>query len=223
MINLSKRLKCIASMVDEGSILADVGCDHALLDIFLLQNNIIRKAIACDITNGALDQARKNVKLYNVKNIDIRLSDGFDKINKEDNINLIVMSGLGDTKIINILKKGKSKLADVDTMIIQSNVGVEKIRRYLTKNGYFIHNEILIKEKDIIYTIIKFKKGYVKYSKKELKYGPILLERKDELFNELLNNIIKSNEKIIKKIPRSKTLKIIKLIITNKKIKRILK
>lgn len=223
MINLSKRLKCIADMVDDDSIIADIGCDHALLDIYLLQNKKIKKSIACDITKGALDQARRNVKLNNVNNIDLRIADGLDNIKKDDNINLIVMSGLGDSKIINILEKDRSKLEDVDTIIIQSNVGVDKIRKYLTNIGYFIFDEELIKERNIIYTIIKFKKGYKKYNKNELKYGPVLLNKKNELFRELLINLIKRNERIISKIPKSKIIKKIKLRIKNKKIKRLLK
>lgn len=223
MINLSKRLKCIADMVDDDSILADIGCDHALLDIYLLQSKKIKKAVACDITEGALNQAMKNVMLNNVKNIDLRLADGLSDIKKEDNINLIVMSGLGDTKIINILEKDKDKLKNVDTIIIQSNVGVDKIRKYLTSVGYFIFNEKLIKERNIIYTVIKFKKGSKKYNKTELEYGPILLNNKNELFNELLTNLIKTNERVIDKIPKSKFIKKIKLRLKNKYIKRILK
>ena len=42
MINLSKRLSKIACMVKENSVIADIGCDHALLDIYLLKNNIIK-------------------------------------------------------------------------------------------------------------------------------------------------------------------------------------
>ena len=73
MIKLSKRLSEIADMINNKNVLLDVGCDHALLDIYLLQNKKIKKAIACDITKGALNQAEKNIKLYNVKNIETRL------------------------------------------------------------------------------------------------------------------------------------------------------
>ena len=36
-IKLSKRLNEIAKLVNKDSILADVGCDHALLDIYLVK------------------------------------------------------------------------------------------------------------------------------------------------------------------------------------------
>ena len=147
MIKLSKRLKVIADMVDNTNVLADIGCDHALLDIYLLNNNIIKKSIACDITEGALKQAKINIKKYNVKNIETRLSDGLNEITYEDKIDTIVMSGLGDYKIINILNNNLEKLKNVSEIIIQSNTGVKNIREYMQSINYNILDEKLIKDK----------------------------------------------------------------------------
>ena len=63
-IKLSDRLQTIADMVKKGSRIIDVGCDHAFLDIYLVKNNIVKKAIASDITKGAINQAIKNVNDY---------------------------------------------------------------------------------------------------------------------------------------------------------------
>ena len=60
-IKLSKRLSAIASFVLNNAVIADIGCDHALLDIYLSKNNIIKKSFAIDITKGALNQADKNI------------------------------------------------------------------------------------------------------------------------------------------------------------------
>ena len=60
-IKLSKRLNAIASMITNTKYLADIGCDHALLDIYLIKQKIIEKSIACDITEGALNQAKKTL------------------------------------------------------------------------------------------------------------------------------------------------------------------
>lgn len=222
-IKLSKRLECIADMVDNSSVIADIGCDHALLDIYLSQKKIIKKSIACDITIGALDQAKKNISINNIKNIDTRLGDGLEPINDDDNIDTIVMSGLGDQKIINVLDNNKNKLKSVNSIIIQSNTGIYNIRKYLTSIGYFIENEKLIKERNIIYVVIKFSKGNNKYTKKELMYGPLLLKNKDNLFNELLINKINKNNYILRKLPNNKIIKKIVLKLRNLSIKSMLK
>ena len=103
-INISKRLLKIASMVDKKSRIIDVGCDHALLDIYLSLNGLEGKIIASDITIGAVNQAKKNVSLYKTSNVEVRKGDGLSTIKKSDNINTIIMSGLGNQKIISILK-----------------------------------------------------------------------------------------------------------------------
>ena len=53
MIRLSKRLKCIASYVSDGMNIVDIGCDHALLDIYLCQVKKDIKIIASDINQNA--------------------------------------------------------------------------------------------------------------------------------------------------------------------------
>ena len=219
-IKLSKRLSVIASFVPDNAVIADIGCDHALLDIYLSKKNIIKKSFAIDITKGALNQADKNIKLYNAKNIETRLSDGFEKIDIKDNVDTVIMSGLGDAKIVAILKEAEEKLDKVNNIIIQSNVGVSNIRAYLTCNGYYIDNEKLVKENNIIYTVISFKKGCKKYTKKEIEYGPVLLKNKDELFNELKINKISKNNYVINKLPKNKLIKKISLKINNYKLKK---
>ncbi len=219
-LKLSKRLTLIASFVDKNARIIDVGCDHALLDIYLIQNKIIKSAIASDVREGALTQAYKNVKKYNITGIDLRLSDGLDDLKKEDKVNLITIAGLGDKKIINILKNNKNKLKNINTMIIQSNTNPWKIRRYLSDLGYMIKDEVQTEENGIIYTIIKFTKNKKNYSKKEIFFGPILLKKKDDIFNKYLQNMIDKNNSILKKIPKKMFLKRIKLKILNIKIKK---
>lgn len=219
-IKLSKRLSAIASFVPDNAVIADIGCDHALLDIYLSKKNIIKKSFAIDITKGALNQADKNIKLYNAKNIETRLSDGFEKIDIKDNVDTVIMSGLGDAKIVAILKEAEKKLDKVNNIIIQSNVGVSHIRTYLTCSGYYIDNEKLVKENNIIYTVISFKKGCKSYTKKEIEYGPVLLKNKDELFNELIINKISKNNYVINKLPKNKLIKKISLKINNYKLKK---
>ena len=214
-INLSKRLLAIANMVDKGSCLLDVGCDHALLDIYLLQNKIIKKSIAADITIGALNQAKKNISLSNVSNVETRLGDGLDILYENDSVDTLVISGLGNQKITSILYDNKKKLSNINTLIIQSNTGYYDIRKEIVKLGYYVEDESLVRENNIIYVIIKFCKGKKVYSKRNLYFGPCLLKNKNELFNELVINEINKNRIIIKRLPKRKFMKKIKLKFKN--------
>lgn len=219
-INLSKRLLAISKMVDKNSVTLDVGCDHALLDIYLSQNKIVKKGIASDVTVGALSQAKKNINLSNVNNIDVRLADGLEALKPDDNIDTIIISGLGNQKIVSILKKDVFKLKNIKNIIIQSNTGYEMVRKEVTRLGYFIEDEVLVKENKIIYVIIKFVKGKKKYNKKQLYFGPVLLKNKNELFIEMVQNEVNKNELIINKLPNRKILKKITLKLIIKALKK---
>ena len=64
-MKLPKRLNAIASLIEKDTNVIDVGCDHALLDIYLtLQNK--NKCIATDINENALNIAKKNIKNYKI-------------------------------------------------------------------------------------------------------------------------------------------------------------
>lgn len=222
-LKLSNRLLKIASLVKNHDVIIDVGCDHALLDIYLTKNKIVKKAIATDITNGAINMALKNVSYYDCLNVDVRLGDGLDTLKKEDKVSLIIMSGLGNQKIVSILNNNKEKICNVNELIIQSNTGYYELRKEVVKLGYFIEDEALIKENNIIYVIIKFKKGKRRYSNKQLYFGPILLKNKDTLFKELISKDINKNKLILDNLPSKKVLKHLELNLKIKKLKKEIK
>ena len=76
---LSERLLVIASLVTPGLRLADVGCDHGLLSLYLLGNQTVPYAIGMDLREGPLSRAQENaVREHLGDRIVFRLSDGLD-------------------------------------------------------------------------------------------------------------------------------------------------
>ena len=63
MIKLSKRLETIASFISKEDNVLDIGCDHALLDIYL-SKKYSKTYYASDLRESALDMARSNIKKY---------------------------------------------------------------------------------------------------------------------------------------------------------------
>ena len=184
MNNLSIRLKEISTFIPDNISLVDIGCDHALLDIYLYKNRKNIKIIATDINENALEQSKKNIKKYKLEDyIETRISNGLNNIDK-DEIDTIVISGMGAHTIVGILYSNMNKLSNVSNIIVQSNNHIEFLRKKITLIGYYIDNEKLVKDNDIIYTIISFKKGKKRYNRKELYFGPYLLKENSSLFKE---------------------------------------
>ena len=80
MSKLSLRLKAIVKFVEKKDKLVDVGCDHGLLSIYLIENELVSKVIASDINQNALNSAINNIQKRSL-NIETVLSDGIKDIN----------------------------------------------------------------------------------------------------------------------------------------------
>lgn len=188
-MKISKRLKAIADLVDTKRVI-DVGCDHGYLDIYLTMYKNCH-CIASDISKNAIKSCIENISKYNLNdNIETIVTDGINniKINKEDTI---VISGMGTNTIIEILNNKELS----DTIIISSNNHLEELRRYMVSIGYYIDNEVYVMEANIHYVIIKFRKGYKKYTNFDYILGPIVIKDKDykeyivNHYIEILSNI----------------------------------
>ena len=203
MIKLSQRLKSIANLIDDNTNIIDIGCDHALLDIYLTETKENIKITASDINSNALLNAKKNIKKYKLENkIKTIESDGLNNIDTK-NIDTIIISGMGSHTIVGILYNNINKLKKINTIILQSNNDIDFLRKKIVNIGYYIEKETLIKEKNIIYTIIKFKKGHKHYTRKELYFGPYLIKENSKLFQEKKELEYKKLKQIYKLIPKN--------------------
>ena len=164
MSKLSKRLEVISSFVEDNSRVIDIGCDHGLLSIYLVNKYKNIKVIASDINRNALDTAINNIKKEGLDSrIETRLGNGLDVVSS-DEIDTIVIAGMGANTIVGILKYAPDKLVNVNNIIIQSNTDLYFLRKNVTKMGYYIEDEVLVEDKNIIYTVIKFSRGKKKYN-----------------------------------------------------------
>ena len=77
MIKLSRRLQTIADQVTQGARVADIGSDHALLPVYLIQSGRCPSAIAGELNTGPYQAARKQTAEAGLKAvIEVRQGDG---------------------------------------------------------------------------------------------------------------------------------------------------
>ena len=198
-MKLSNRLSAITEYVAPEDKIIDIGCDHALLDVYIA-NELGKRLIASDIHEGAVNNAAKNIEKYEALNmIDLRLGNGLNVINPEE-INTIIIAGMGYNTIKDILSNSE-KMTNVTKIIVQSNTDVVKLRKFVISLGFMINREQLVKDGDIIYTVIEFLKGEEKYSYEEIYFGPKILENKDELFKEYYSKKLLKYENLLLQLP----------------------
>ena len=154
MIKLTNRLKAVAELVMPCDAFADIGTDHAYLPAWLIQNGVVRRAVASDIHKKPLENAQKTISLYGLENkINLRLSDGFEKILPEE-AGEIAVAGMGGEQISAMIENTPWLKAVDKHLILQPMTHYEDVRRALCANGFSILCEKTAAEGERVYLVI---------------------------------------------------------------------
>lgn len=203
ILKISERLGVISQFVIEDSITADIGTDHGYLIKYLLDSGKISKGIACDLNKKPLAYAEKNLKKYLIENkAEIRLGSGLLPLNKEDNVQCVVIAGMGGKLMTEILEEGRHILYDLERIILSPNIAWEKLRKDVINLGFKITDEDLVLEDDRFYPIIVIEKGEAEdldYS--SLFLGPRLIEKRHHLLKKFYEF---EKEKVLKNAAKMK-------------------
>ncbi len=150
-MEISKRLKKIASLADE-SVIADIGCDHALVCIEAIEQGKVQKAYACDLREGPLEQAKINIARHGLSDrITTRLESGIH--NLPEDTKQILICGMGGKLIEQILSEDPIG-PNVQSMLLSAHKDTPDLRRWLIENGWLIENEWMV-EDGHFYPILK--------------------------------------------------------------------
>ncbi len=189
---LSPRLLQIAVMVERNKIVFDVGSDHALLPCFLVENRICPKVYAGEIAEGPYGKVKETVAKKQLEGLVVPVfSDGLAKA--AEDVDIVVIAGMGYHTIRHILDQ--CDVCRYQYFLVQANNNVELLRRYLSEHFYTIEDEKVVYD-GFYYQIIRFSADlHDPYTEKEIKYGPILLQRRDEVFLAYLKDL---KEKLIR-------------------------
>ena len=180
---ISKRLELVASFVPQGSILLDVGSDHAYLPIELVERGKIESAIAGEVVEGPYQSAVKNVESHGLKEkIQVRLANGLAAFEEADQVSVITIAGMGGRLIARILEEGLDKLANVERLILQPNNREDDLRIWLQDNGFQIVAESILEETGKFYEILVVETGQMKLSASDVRFGPFLSKEVSPVF-----------------------------------------
>ena len=195
---LSIRLESLVKHIKITDKVIDIGCDHALLDVHLVKNKFLKSMIVSDVHENALKAGIENIEKNNLsKKIDARLGNGLTVLTDKDNIDTVLISGMGTSTILKILNH--PYLSKINKLILQSNNDHYELRKRLIELGFQVKAEDFLIDNKKHYINIVFERGNKEYSKNEIKYGPILIHNKNYLRFELENC-----ERIKKLIPKMK-------------------
>ena len=190
-IRLDSRLESVASLVEKGSVVADIGTDHAYLLCYLIQKGICPSGIAADLRKGPLANAQQTVVSCGLSDkVELVLSDGLQNI-KENSCDTIVMAGMGGILISEIIQKAPWVFSEGVSIIAQPMTHAEVLRKFLCENGFEIKKEVTSTDGKRVYCALNAQYTGNKANKDESYYflGE-LTSNNDEITRKYIDKLI---------------------------------
>lgn len=206
-IILSDRMQAVFDTVLPCKTAADIGCDHGFVSIALVKENVAERVIACDVNAGPLKAASQNIGMAGLSDkIETRLSDGLHKIETRDEVETVIIAGMGGKLMVRILSEGEEILKNVKQLVLQPQSELFLVRKYIRDIGFHIEKEKFLKDEGKYYWVMDIRKGISDKNISELDdlFSGYLIENKDSLLKEYVEGTIKLNEGYLKGISPEK-------------------
>jgi tRNA (adenine22-N1)-methyltransferase len=158
-LELSERLGAVAEWIADGSRVADIGTDHGLLPVFLLQSGKADRVIATDVRYRPLEKAKACARRHDLDNkISFRICDGLSGILPGE-ADTVVIAGMGGETIASILADAPWTAEGAHRLILQPMSKTEELRSFLWNGGFWIEAERLVKDRGSLYVAILARGG----------------------------------------------------------------
>lgn len=159
----------LADMVTVGNLVADVGCDHGFLSIWLVQAGVSPRVLAMDVKKGPLAAAKEHIEEYGLGDyIEARLSDGL-KNCEAGEAETLVCAGMGGRLMERILTESMEKVRGLKELILQPQSELQEFRAFLRREGFVILQEEAVCEEGKFYFAMKAVPGAAEAKEAEIK------------------------------------------------------
>lgn len=155
MLTLSHRLQTICDMVTPGLRVCDVGCDHAYVDIRLLQEDKVPSALAMDVADGPLAIAASNLNLTELSDrCEVRKSNGLAAYHSGE-ADCMICAGMGGILMRSLLAAEPEKVSSFRELILSPQSEIYLVREWLFAGNYRITEERFLEDEGKYYTVMK--------------------------------------------------------------------
>ncbi len=205
-MEISERLRTVASFVRNGGCVADIGTDHGYVPIYLYKEGSIDRAIACDINREPVRRAKCNINMYRLSNvIETRHGAGLEPL-KMGEADGIIIAGMGGMLMIGILEDSRAKALSAKELVLQPQTDIDRVRRYVHSIGLRIDDEKMLLEDGIYYTVIRAVHGKESYDKEaDYLFGKINIDKKCPVLKDFLDKTMRKNENVMERLKSAGT------------------
>ena len=194
----NKRIEAISQLIDNDESVIDIGCDHGFLAKMLRIKGNNKLIICSDNKIGPLNNARNNLIGYD--NIHFELTDGVDNIDTVCDV--CVLAGMGHNTVISIIENNENYFRNCKKIIIQVNSVVAQMRQYLSNHKFQIIDECMVYDYKY-YQIMVVKTGQQQLNELQIEFGPVLLEKKGEVFLQCYQKQLSHFQSLLSTLPEN--------------------
>ncbi|MCI8525975.1 MAG: SAM-dependent methyltransferase [Oscillospiraceae bacterium] len=204
-IPISNRLLCCAALVPPGARMADVGCDHGYLGIYLLKEDRASFVTALDLRPSPLARARANAARFGVTDrMRFLVCDGLRSVCAGE-ADTVVCAGMGGDAIAGILAQCRWVRDPRVTLVLQPQSSGNDLRRWLGENGFSIVREPLVRCGGFLYTAMEARYGGgVPVSPGAQYVSPQILEGEAALVRDYLDRVTAGIARAVEGIARAR-------------------
>lgn len=197
-MKLTNRLQAAADLVPVCESMADIGTDHGYLPISLVQEGLVRRAIACDVNEGPLTRAREDVISSGLsRQIGLRLGGGLAPLAKGE-VDGVTICGMGGLLMRDILLADMEKAQALSWLVLQPQGHVAELRRFLSTHHFCIEKEVLSMDGGQLYELMLVRPGEMEeLSLLQAEIGATAAYRKDPLFKMHIERLIRRRRFVI--------------------------
>ena len=157
-MELTPRLKLAAEFCLPCKAVIDVGCDHAYLCLYLVEQGAERAA-ASDIRPGPLEAAKAHIAACGRSDrVRAVLCPGLEAFGPKD-ADTISICGMGGEMIASILEAAPWTATGDHKLVLQPMTNGHRLRKWLSDNGYTIQREQLAREGHRLYVVLQARGG----------------------------------------------------------------
>lgn len=178
----------MARLVRPGARVIDVGTDHAMIPVWLVQTGRCSHVLATDIRSRPLDNAAALIERTGTGGA-IRLlqTDGLTGVGSDEG-DTVILAGMGGETMIHILAAAPWTREEGRLLILEPQSKRSDLRRWLICHSYVITSELLAEDAGRIYPILTVQGGpSPAYSEAELHLGRLEQIADDPLLGRWLD------------------------------------
>lgn len=157
-MELTPRLQLAADFCLPCKAVIDVGCDHAYLCLYLVEQGT-EQAAASDIRPGPLEAAKAHIAACGRSDrVRAVLCPGLEAFGPED-ADTISICGMGGEMIASILEAAPWTAKGDHKLVLQPMTNGHRLRKWLADNGYTVEREQLAREGHRLYVVLQVRGG----------------------------------------------------------------